>query len=400
MALNDITFNIGQGGLGRPLPAEDHKSGFIMPFTTANLPSGFSASDRIKKVLSVEEAEALGIAEGSATNGVLWYHINQYFRIQPQGELWIYLTDDTAQARTTEVEDLQTAANGAIRQVAYYDSAAVFATVVSTAVSELDTAAVNLQATHKPLVVLFTANAQAVADLTTLPDLRALAKKHVSVVIGEDGAGDGAALAISESKSITAIGACLGATSLAFVHENIGWVQKFNMSEGDALEFDEPAFSNGAATVLVKDTADTTLDQLNTRGYIFLRKHVGIDGSYFNDSPSSDLITSDFAYIENNRTIQKASRLIRTNLLPQLNSPLLVDADTGRLAESTINYFKNLAELGLESMSTDGEISGFSVDIDPTQNVLSTSQLEITVVIVPVGVARKIVVNLGFALSV
>ena len=47
-------------------------------------------------------------------------------------------------------------------------------------------------------------------------------------------------------------------------------------------------------------------------------------------------------------------------------------------------------------MQIDGEISGYQTLIDPNQNVLSTGQIVLTVEIVPIGVARKIVINIGF----
>ena len=80
MALNDIKFNRGQGGLDRPLPTKDHVSGIVFYLSDANLPTGFTPSDRIKKVFSTEEAEDLGILEGSANHAVLWYHISEYFK--------------------------------------------------------------------------------------------------------------------------------------------------------------------------------------------------------------------------------------------------------------------------------------------------------------------------------
>ena len=107
MALSDITFNRGQGGLGRPLAGEDHISGLVAWLTDANLPSGFGASDRIKEVFSTEEAEALGIVEGSALHGALWYHIDEYFKRQPDGDLFIGLFNSVGQVYTV-VETVQT----------------------------------------------------------------------------------------------------------------------------------------------------------------------------------------------------------------------------------------------------------------------------------------------------
>ena len=46
------------------------------------------------------------------------------------------------------------------------------------------------------------------------------------------------------------------------------------------------------------------------------------------------------------------------------------------------------------------EISAYAVIIDPTQNIQSTSTINITVKIVGVGVARNIVVNLSLNLSI
>ena len=57
--MNDVVFIKGQGGLGRPLAGEDFISGYL--HYTSALPSGFSSTDRIKQVFSIDEAEDLGI---------------------------------------------------------------------------------------------------------------------------------------------------------------------------------------------------------------------------------------------------------------------------------------------------------------------------------------------------
>lgn len=394
MALPKISINRGKGGLGRPLASKDHISGFIMPFTTANLPTGFGASDRIKIIFSIDEAEALGIVEGGS-NGVniAWYHINQFFVNQPKGKLYVYLIDDVS-IDYGSMEELQNFANGEIRQVGFYDGGTALST---TNLNSIQTACDTLEAEDKPLSVIYAGNTQGVADLGSLPDLRALSNKNVSVVIGEDGNASGKALADSLSQSITCLGACLGAIAFSKVHENIGWVDKFNMVDG--AEFDVPAISITATTVYVKDQSVSALDSLNDKGYIFLKKHVGIDGSYFNDSPCANAVSSDYAYIENNRTIDKAIRGVRTFMLPNINSPLYVQ-DDGTLTEDTISRFKNDSERALEQMERDGELSAFLVTINPAQDVLTTSKISIAIKLVPVGVAREIEINIGFAVSV
>ncbi len=392
MALPKITINRGQGGLGRPLASKDHISGFVMPYTNAGLPSGFATDDRIKKVFSIEEAEALGIVEGGANTAILWYHINQYFAKQPKGELFINLIDNTS-IDYSEVVTVQEFANGEIRQLAFYDGGTAFATAtLSTLQGHADT----LEAQDMPLSILYAGNFEGISDIASLDDLRALSNKSVSVVIGEDGSNAGAALRASESQSITAIGTLLGVVSEAQVHLNVGWVGKYDLVDG--LEFDEPALALSSATVLVKSQAKAALDSLNDKGYIFIRKQVGTNGSYFNDSHTAIAVTSDFAYIENNRTMDKAVRGVRTFLLPNLNSPLYVNPD-GTLTADVIAEIKNDASKHLEQMERDGELSAFEVIINPEQDVLTTSQLSLAIVLVPVGVGRQIVVNIGFAVK-
>ena len=68
MALNDITINKGQGGLGRPLEGTDYVSGLL--FYSASLPSGFDSSNRIKSIFSVAQAEDLGITNATKINSV------------------------------------------------------------------------------------------------------------------------------------------------------------------------------------------------------------------------------------------------------------------------------------------------------------------------------------------
>src|SRR5574343_963962 len=63
MALNDIIFVKGQGGLGRPLTGEDHISGLLFYTANGNLPSGWSTTSRIKALYSVADAEKAGIKD-------------------------------------------------------------------------------------------------------------------------------------------------------------------------------------------------------------------------------------------------------------------------------------------------------------------------------------------------
>ena len=386
MALPDIIINKANGGLGRPLAGRDYVSAFT--FYSATLPAGFGASDRIKKVFSIEEAESLGIIEGSVDFGVFWYHVSEFFRIQPQGELFIGIFAVPGGAYDfAEVTTIQDFADGEIRQVGVFTPLQAFAT---TQVSALQIVLTANETNKKPLSALYAADISAVTDLSTLTDLKTLDSKNVSVVISQDGNAAGAALYVSSTKSVTDLGAKLGAVSLASVHESIGWVEKFKMSNG--IELDTPAFANGD---LVKDISTGLQTSLNDNAYSFLRKFVGFDGSYNNNSLTATSATSDFATIENNRTIDKAGRDVYVNVLPKVNGPIDLTA-AGTLTEDYIAVLKALAQKPLDDMLAAGEISARQVIINPVQNVLATSEVEMTIEIVPKGVSRIIKIKVGF----
>ncbi|MDR2684292.1 MAG: DUF2586 domain-containing protein, partial [Prevotellaceae bacterium] len=67
---------------------------------------------------------------------------------------------------------------------------------------------------------------------------------------------------------------------------------------------------------LIREVSSEYQDAIDSNRYIFVRTHTGAADCYYNDSHTLDLPTSDYAFIENNRTMDKAIRGIRANLLP------------------------------------------------------------------------------------
>jgi hypothetical protein len=85
--------------------------------------------------------------------------------------------------------------------------------------------------------------------------------------------------------------------------------------------------------------------------------------------------------------------------LSKVSGPIYINPTTGRISEDSIALLEAIGAIPLEQMERDGEISGFKIYINTEQEVLTTSSLQVTIKIVPVGVLREIVVNLGFTLQ-
>ena len=516
MALPNINFVKSTSGLGRALPGTDYISGYAHYYPSGGtLPTGFTSSDRIKKIFSVADAENLGITDthlgetaavasfnvvgtpaagntaeitytgilgvenvlttytlttadavsgttaaaaiaaainaGTQTHGfsatgaaakvlittksgegifpntgtpyaaiatgaisgstvtqptgssgtvlgvaswidTLHYHISEYFRIQAKGELYVGLYEEEASTYTFAALTLmQSYAVGAIKQMAVFEKNVAFTSAQCAALQAIATAN---EAVYKPMQIMLNAEISATGSVATLADLSTSTAPNVSVCIAQDGANDGDYIYKATGKSVGSIGAMLGAVSFAVVSESIAWVSKFNMALGS--ELDTIAFSNGQ---LYTALADSQFESLNNYSYVFLRKIVNIAGSYWSDSKTTVTPTSDYATIENNRVYQKITRVVRANMLPALSSPLRVNAD-GTLTAGTIGYFETLANNPLVQMEADGELSAHKVIINPAQDVLATSTLELTLQNVPLGVARIIKINVGFVKSV
>lgn len=514
MELPSITFIKGQGGLGRPLPGQDFISSLL--FYTAQLPSGFTATNRIKSLYALTDAVnngilndnsdatgavftyqitssgaavdsiefvikeplpiikdptittklvslgvynklasdssiailgasvAAAINNGTINHGysasfatatltitapkklgiylnvavtpvtvntpgtvagtltqpsggvasklaVYYYHISEYFRIQPKGILFVGFMAIPNIYSFAEITQIQSFSNGVIRQMGILkDSSSPFTTsdltLIDTVIKQ------NNDANYKPLSALYAADLSATTDISTLTDLSVLSANKATAVIAQDGGGQGNYLWQTNGKSITALGALLGTVSLSAVSQSIAWVAPFNISNG--VECEVLAFANGQLFSSVSVT-DGLLDNLNTKRYVFLKKFVGISGSWWNDSHTACPVTSDYAQIENNRTIDKAIRGIYTFLLPSLNAPILLNAD-GTITEITVAAFTIQAEAPLNKMIRDLDLSAQQVVINPNQQVLSTSKIIIAVALVINGVARNIVLNVGF----
>jgi len=239
-ALSKVTVNKGSSGLGRRISLDDGISGIV--FYNDTLPSGFLTTDRIKKVFSLDEAELLGIAEGSANHDAEHYHIAEFFRMDPAGSLYIGFFDEPAGAYDyTEVELMQTFAKGEISIFGVYAPGRVY---IAAEITALQAVLTPLETRNEPAVAFLANDIQGTADLSTLVDARTVTAPDITVVVGEDNAGRGAAIAVTNSLSVTHLGALMGATASALVSQSVGNPENFNLA---GAELTIPGYANGQA---------------------------------------------------------------------------------------------------------------------------------------------------------
>lgn len=380
------------GNVPKSLAGEDHVTGLVFYMTSAETPAGFK-TDRVQAVSTIDKAEELGItsdAESWAVK-VLHYQLSEIFRINPAISLYVGIFTKPDTYSFVEIKTVQNYAGGRIRQMGVWCGDKAFSADDVVAIQGVADA---LDLVNAPLSVLYAPKVEKVSGLPT--DVAGANQCRVSVVIGQAGSGTGAELYADTANStlkstVSCLGVMLGLLSGASVHQSISWVKNF--PTGITL----PAFGDGT---LYRSLDSALVEQLDAARYMFLVTQIGQSGSYVNDSHTMDDATSDYAMIESVRTMDKAVRGVRTYLTPELGGNVYIDAETGKLQSYSVSHLETTANKALEDMEKAGELSGYKVEIDADQDVLSTSTVEIVIKQVAVGVMRKIKVKIGFTTSI
>lgn len=212
-------------------------------------------------------------------------------------------------------------------------------------------------------------------------DLHKEAYNRVGVLIGDTvKASEGAA-----------VGLMAGRLATLPVQRNIARVKNGALKPIAMFLGEKPVEENASA---VSDLYDA--------GYITPRKYVGKAGYFFTDDRLACEQTDDYAHITARRTIDKAYRIAYTALLELMMDELAVN-DDGTLRHGIIMAWQQMMENAVNrAMTAVGELSadengaGCKAYIDPKQDVLSTSKIELVLKVRPFGYARYVDVKLGF----
>lgn len=394
------------GGLGRRKPNADMVTGVVLnAVATPKMLLG-----NIYELRSVADAEALGLSdEYDDTNNVLvFYRLKRLFLRNPSIIVFMMPVAQTV-TLTQMVDKTQNYVAKLLREkagsiVQWFVARNPLATYTPTIANGLDKD--SLDAVLKAQELLdaefekdrysegiiegrsFSGTATASADLRDLtvkcPD--------VSIVIMADNS-------VSKSKTVfkhyAAVEDYAGIVSKVAVSQNAGeLIASLNLTNANEKAFITAGLSSGLP---ISEYNDTDLDTLSDKGYVFAVPVSGMAGFWINDTPTCTEVSSDFAYMENNRTIKKAIKLARLALLPRVKGRLYVDENTGYIKPEVIKELETIAVTSIDPMLSDGDISGgVEAYINPKQNVLATSEFEVLLTFIPVAIGRKITLKVGF----
>lgn len=345
----------------------------------------------------------VAITNGAFTGGTIsnlaqWhYQISEYFRIQPNGNLYFSIKfDDSANnigAFNTQVQSdglsVQNAYDGQARQVLVYNPLRTFATSTLTALKALRA---TLMDQYTPSVFGFVGGFT--GALSAQVNTRALIADGVTAIIGQGLSGKALELSKTQQQVICQGGTWLGTNALASVSQSIGSAEDFPLSDGSECEI--AGFFDGTA---YKNISTSLGDQLHDYGYTFIKSFRNVVQTYWNAGNCAVSPSSDYAYMEDNRTLDKMVRGVYASIVLLLNRKNKVNAD-GTLADASIAAYKEKADNPLNQMVREEDLSNFLVTVDTTAIVANTGIIPIAIKAQQMVIGRQINITLGFVAKI
>jgi hypothetical protein len=148
--------------------------------------------------------------------------------------------------------------------------------------------------------------------------------------------------------------------------------------------------------IYTAESASSNVDVIADKGYITFTTYPNVSGYFFSGDPMCATTTDDYAMLARGRVVDKAHVLAYATFVQEVDDEVPVNTDGTLdagfckwLSQQIVNQVNN-------TMTANKEISSVSCFIDPSQNILSTNVLNVTLRIVPVGYATEIKINLGF----
>ena len=395
-----ISIGFNNGVIGAVTPLDTGCFGFVA--SAVAVVGGFQLNTAYQ-IKSMVDVANLKLTD-SIDNHRLYKALSEYYAEAGSGtEVWIY-----GQAKTTKVSDwftpvagiapvenLLNAAQGKIRGLFTINDSTAVVTVTDGMDADVLLAAGKAQTLfegytsvkYAPFFTILEAYAFD-GDKVALPNLLTSDFNSVGVLVGDTETRAGA----TASKG-SAIGVLAGRLAAYSVRVNPGKVR------------------NGALTapaLFVKDTAVENFDTeaLYDKGYITFTTHQSRSGYFVMDASMACPVSDDYHYLTHRRTINEAYRLAYDSMLDFV----LDEVPTTASGQISPIYAKTIESAVVRKISTSmGE--DLSVDetdptdvgvvcfVDPTQNIITTSKLNVSGKVRPFGYNRWINFLIGFQLE-
>ena len=407
--LPNVKIDFANGAIGASEPMDDGVTGLVctavaVTQTVNGKTENVFALNTPYLITKLDELVSKGItSDSSDSNATLYKAVKEFYDEAPDGsKLWIMGVADTVtiadivDKAKDNAKKLLVAANGTIRTLAVKikDKSAYTPTVTTGIDGTVRTAITNAQALAEwatetlfaPVMVLlegrhYTGNAE---TLVSNP-VNTGNNNRVGVVIGDT---------VADSKG-AAVGLLAGRIASIPVQRSVARVRTGSIVA-------TTMYIGGVAAELGNP------ETINDCGFICPRTFVGKGGYFWSDDKLAAEASDDYSLIPRRRVADKAYRITYTTLINEVAEEISV-TDDGKISAPVVKAIQTAVESAIvNNMTSRGNLGndpsdpndmGVECYINPDQNIVATSRLDVQVRIKPHGYSKYINVSLGFKVT-
>ena len=410
-----VKIDFANGAIGASEPMDDGVTGLVctavaVTQTVNGETDNVFALNTPYLITKLDELVSKGItSDSSDANATLYKAVKEFYDEAPDGsKLWIMGVADTVtiadivDKTKDNAKKLLVAANGTIRTLAVKikDKSGYTPTVTTGIDGTVRTAITNAQSLAEwatetlfaPVMVLlegrhYTGNAETLKSnpINTGNDNR------VGVVIGDTEVDPKSNIDLHGA----AVGLLAGRIASIPVQRSVARVRTGSITTTTMYIGNLPAESGNPGTI-------------NDCGFICPRTFVGKAGYYWSDDKLAAEASDDYSLIPRRRVADKAYRITYSTLINEVAEEISV-TDDGKISAPVVKAIQTAVESAIvNNMTSIGNLGndpsdpndmGVECYINPDQNIVATSRLDVQVRIKPHGYSKYINVSLGFKVT-
>lgn len=382
---------------------------FQYPFEGYPLIASYFSDNTVQRIDSMDDALVMGIEDNGFLNGLLYYHLSQFYDLIG-GTQTVYVALADCSKGWDILQNMQSKTNGKLFHIGIWTSQPIwkaespghigFTSLIKDIQSQADEICGIIgekSSSFTPLSMILFGNSSYIegAEISykDIPDAKALKCPKVSVVLAQNGSEKVHSIQSANplNAPVSAMGEVMAFMSLCGVEESIASLKKcdLNVNEG----FLNPELGVGADNAPLSDIRKGWLGILASYGYITPIEYEGVEASYYLSSDQT-LDEGDYGTISNNRIIHKCRRGILTALLPHINGNYIYSPVTGEISAEFVNMITEsiytLLDTLMKNKSGYDQIDGREVTVSGDSTTLNGDSVSVKFDIKPANYDRII----------
>lgn len=384
-------------------------SGFDNPFESFPLIYQNFKDGKVQCINNMIEAERLGLGDNGFLNGLMYYHLQQFYDYV-DGDQELYLIIKDCSNSWDAIYDVWTESNGKIFQVGIWTSQYIWNVnaegeiVFTSLITDLQNKANEINGelgkpsnSPSPINIILFGNGNLPNDVITdyqkLPNAIELDCPSVSVVFAQNGTTSiNSKQAQNPLKApVSSLGIVMGCLAICGAEESIAALNKCDLNKNENFNYPELGF--GENNLPIEEVNILWRNLLSSYGYIIPTDYNGYEASYFLSSDQT-LCVGDFSTIANNRVLHKCRRVIHSILLPYINSNHIYNPGTKKISDTSIAMITDSinSALNIVMLNKNGQkqIDGKLIEFLDTDDILDDNSISIRILIKPANYDKVI----------